>query len=1534
MNTFVYRNARRSRVEAALVMLGDAPSDLRTLLLDELDALQAEDWSVSDRTYTAVGADWLWMTRLTLKLQVDDDPVNLALGEPARLSEAQAASVETLPHFPGGPPPDYLDQVRSAVDGDEEILAELLSAGHRRWLLQPAAERPYPFDDVGVLLPLRLETLFDRPASEYNDDPTSWRLSLRVIPDEASICRDDAFVSPDERKAATAFWNAVQQPGDPGPSWLDGEDAAVAWGQFCARVTPARAAWLIGELDAARVGERIAVSLPPAMPPAPQPNRVGGMPPELQVIITTTLAVDGLTEHAIGRLPMAPDQQIAAERLLLPVPANLDEERARWWSNWAEAKAVGLGGEWLLPPGVTPQNIETLYVVGIGDERPEAHFKAQIDAGELGVLRLGAPTNTVHGRPAADLGQANADWLAVAQARLRQKAAPEQSILSGVGRTLQHFLVGDAPDLPFFPGADVADDTTLSQSMVKALWPALWGQWMTQLWQLDAEGYRVGAWMMQHFCPEGPLMPLRIGEQPYGLLPVTALSQWRTLPVFTPEAQAQAQVESAMAASLHAVCRGLAYDAEQRRSAMEKSTASFMQNLGHTALSADYIVRSFGPAWAFLAPLAIQVGLNPALFLGAQALAPEEQPELFRQASRAYEPARALMQRDPSDIFLASGDGHALDMPLVQPPAMTYRLGFHLERERYELTQLLIDVLEGRSLADLFGDEFRLRILPYSLLIRLLIHAGQAVVPWRQAAELPRAQRIIIEEQERSTLEIGQWLDQPQWHGEEVDPATDQVRSFTLNLPPIWRADLERALRATLDSASYRIDPWITGFAWQRLKQQSAGPRRNQRLGVYGWVDGPFEGAPGPNEYGRLHTPSYNQTLAALILRDQFLSAQRLGLNSEDGDNPWAMNIGSQSVRLAEEIADEVRMGFHIYEIVGRHVEHVMADQPGGPEVVRQLRLHPRYAMRPERQDPHEVCNGIAALRSLLGKDPALPQGDPVFPLRESQRRALQRIDAALDAYGDLLMADGTMQLVNRQPERAAESMDAASGFTRPPAFEFTRTPPSGYQLESLVLCALPYRSSAGLGSTADPIRVADASVAAFLDAQLGDGWLWRAYAPDDGETVIGSISLAELGFAPHETLALSEQMLCDLAQLRLGLVDVRMAAPRQHGLAQELVRALGSRPLAGRDLGGDSKQQRAADDLAYRELRSRYVRLYRNCTTLATRLRTAKTDGVRATLLRRALIWGVMPAAETTDRDALYALLAGQPLPPGSPTTATLTERAAEVLEQRLRLAPDPTSLPSAAELARPLSDDAQRKLDAIPDGIPSLATAIANLASPNGRLAILACWTRSRLLAVSKLEIGQPDTLLDESWLTVTAATRAELARLEAIQLEIEPPLIAWSSSPGDPWQKTLVAENLTRRDTPHEKRADESVLGLVTRPFVAGYGVDDAWTGDRVAAGMIDAFGEAIPMPQRTSTAAFGFNAPAARPPQAILLAVPPTPRQRLENALLHRIVAETRQLAHARVARVEELGDLQALAPTTWLPMSGPNRFHLDPYPTLA
>lgn len=1524
MNTFLHRDARKQMLQAALAALGDAPNELRVPLQAELDALESDDWSVSDRAYLAVGADWIWSMRLLLKAGVDDDPALLALGQQALLSDAQAAAIETLPHFPGGPPPDYLDQVRAAIAGDEAILQELLQAGHRRWIGQAPAERLYPFDDVGVLLPMLLETLFDKPASRFNDDPTRWKLSLRVVPDEASIRRDNRHVSQGEQKALTDFWNAIRKPGAPDASWLDGDTAGIAWQQLGDRVTPARAAWLVANLPTQIDGENVRVVLPADMPGEPQPNRVGGMPSELQVVAITNAAIAGLFQHTLGRLPMEADKQIDSNTLTLSLPSVLEDERKRWWSSWEAAKAVGLGGEWLLPEGMTPQNIESLYVVGIGDETPEGHFKAQVDAGELGVLRLGAPTNAVHGKAAADLGKAGVDWRKIAQLRLRQQANPAQKLLSGVGRNLQQHMVGSEDELPFFLGADSFDDTQDSQRMVQALWPALWGHWLLDLWQVGDDGFRVGNWMIDHLCPEGPLMPLRISDQPYGVLPVTALSQWQTQPAFSQEQKAQLAVEAMMT---NALSKLHAQWAEGNRLVVGKSTEEFMQLLGQDALSRGYVQREFTPSWVQLAP-----------YITAAGLSPDQQQEFLKRARESYSLTSSFLGRLQQETYLALGFWRPHELPLVQPTAMTYRKGQNNESDRFELPELLLELLQGQLLDDLFGRDLPLHVLPDSLLIRLLVYSAQLAAPWRGNQMTP-PQKRVVEFQENGVLDIGKELDQDAWRDVVKDELTGEIQRFTIAIPDERRNQLERALRSTLDSAAHRIDPFITGFAWQRLKQHSASPRRAHRLGVYGWVEGPFNGTPGPTDAGRLHTPSYNQTLAALILRDKFLSSRRAGLSNDGGRNPWEINISSRKARLAEEIADEVRMGFHIYEIIGRHVENIVGEH----QKVKELRTNPKYAMRPERLDPHEVCNGIRALVGLLkGGAPeaiikaddlrmdAAPNDDPSFPLSDVQRTQLKLLHLALDTYGDLLMADGVMQLVNRQVDRAAETMDAAAGFSRPPSFEFTRTPPSGYQLESMVLSALPHVAVESLGADASPIRLADPSVAAFLEAQLGAGWVWTARSVE-GDLEIGSVTLAELGFAPHETLALSDDFLSELVRRKLGLAEARIVPSRQHALAQQLVAALGSRPAAGRDFSSDLATQQAVDAGIYEELRSRYQTLHARCTELVAALQADADDATRATLLRRALIWGVTPISEPADREAIFALLLGSPIPETATSLATLAAGAATVLQKRLDDAPKPEGLPSAAEIGSPLDDHEARKKKAAPDGIPTLAQAIAGLASPNSKLAILAGWTRDRLVADSRLVVDHAEQSLDETWLTVVATTRANLARLEALQLEMNAPLATWSSSPGDPWQQKLVAQNLATRDTPHEKQTGESALGLRTQRFTAAYGTAEAWAGEMVAVGMIDAFSEAIPMPQRTSSAAFGFNAPAARAPQAILLAVPPAPRQRLDPGLVQQIVAETRQLAHARTARIEDLGAFQSLTPTMWLQSSGKSRVHLEPYP---
>ncbi|WP_432783372.1 hypothetical protein QZH45_15785 [Pseudomonas corrugata] len=93
----------------------------------------------------------------------------------------------------------------------------------------------------------------------------------------------------------------------------------------------------------------------------------------------------------------------------------------------------------------------------------------------------------------------------------------------------------------------------------------------------------------------------------------------------------------------------------------------------------------------------------------------------------------------------------------------------------------------------------------------------------------------------------------------------------------------------------------------------------------------------------------------------------------------------------------------------------------------------------------------------------------------------------------------------------------------------------------------------------------------------------------------------------------------------------------------------------------------------------------------------------------------------------------------------ADVAEATAKALEDRLGGAPKPAELATRARIGAPLHDHDERKREQQPDGIPTLAQAIANLASPQGKLAILACWSRMTLLGSTQLEVQRDEPALE---------------------------------------------------------------------------------------------------------------------------------------------------------------------------------------------
>jgi hypothetical protein len=1288
--------------------------------------------------------------------------------------------------------------------------------------------------NTAVLLPARLETRFYPPAQLG----AAWRLRVLVIPDEPWLDRHDPLPTAAELDSLEAFWRQA-------PTGLATDEGGSAWQILADRHGGARAAWLLKTFPPViQADGTLVVPRPKDLRETPYFTRIHGFPAMLEL----WLGRGGLAPVRISQWPVAVDSL----ELGFPDPKAQEE---RWWSSWAAASKIGLGVEVDIGPA-KPDNIDVLYIIGVGDTDAAELFTAHRAKGTLGLIEPSTPTNTVHGQPAADLGRNQETWREIA-------LAPEKS--DSASQRLSAALTLTPDTLGALPGAG-GDHHRSGLAMMGALWSVLWGHSLKDIWNLGQDVQTAGQWASLHVIPEGPLPTLRINDLPYGVLPVSSLKHWQADPADNrPDFAA---LECNIAKSMVYARGQWALRARVGGTVVNADTAGLLDKLGRNPSSRDYLYRVF-----------LSLDLMQILY---QPVAPLENKESLARWWNGSAVALQAFHANPVRKYINVGNPQNLKLPLIAPEAVP------LESRFGELFKVDLALLPSKAL-DQYAEATKLPSLLGQLCIRaLIITAAEA---YRSATGLagPALEPLVNPKQYPQMLEWALALTDAHLTDDHSLAVIlfRQTRDCIRQLLDESVEPLERILRATLDSAIYRLDPWITAFPWRRLQGQTDGFRP---LGLYAWVEAPRPGTPGPTAAGLLHAPSQAQALTAAILRDKYLT--------DAEPKRWAMSLNSRAIRRASRIAEEVRLGAHIQEVTGREVERIV----GSKSAVEALRL--KFPIRAEHQG-RRVCDGLAVLQSTpaaLGLSPA-------------QQTQLTELRQALDAYGDLLVVEAVHHVVAGRGDVASAAMDAAAGLTAPPTLDAVATQRSGRGINSSVVSILPVASEPPpVDVASSPGRLADPAVADHLIAVLGQPdsatWEWDILRADG---TAQTVNLASLGFEPVDAIALAEDelnrlLLADvsdglalnrawqiqdaqgvLSVVRLsdfGLSGVELASldekerPERvkallpvgseianpiipsgrlaQAQARRIINLLGERPAAPADLiaGTDAPADTAVRD----EMAGRYVRLAQTAQLLMdtlTGLAQNADSEAQTQALRLAARWGITPMQGEGE------------------TLGIVVQRAVDSLAARLAAAPAQASSSS----------------------LPALARAIAELAAPEGHLAIL---SRIRL---SDLPMQWTKAALDEEWLTLNAAVRAPLARLEAYQLEAEltgtwPKLVAWTNRPDDPWQQN-----------PPQTQGQSRLIVIYTSA--------QSLPETTIAAGLLDSWGEVIPDAEQATSAAFGFNAPASRAQQAILVAVAPIPGKLLDSDTLLSIVEETRELAQARMVTPDALHEFGVALPMAML-----------------
>jgi hypothetical protein len=705
-----------------------------------------------------------------------------------------------------------------------------------------------------ALFPVRLETRFSADGAY---------LLVRVYPDTVHVDSFEPELTEIEITWGKHFWEQT---------WLAGKNEArerSAWAQLAEQFGPARAAWIAKQLTPLNPEDQPTV--PPSdgtlsvAPQFPEPDRheeAWTRAPHTQMLPDHWIALgyqDGQRVFAYEgrpiRQPLAvgpsPEKGLNAETIK-------GDPEIGWLVNFAKAEEMGMGLCLLIPDAVLASGmLDRLVVLGVnaslsgdkGQKMLEDLLRAHHHTQGLAFLPQGTPTNNTDDAPS---GYSTLDSGFEGSYRIERKAADLAERSNGVV-TARAFGI----DAGVFQ--HVRESAALEQSdaghMNAALWQATWGYFLGQMMAgpLAGPGSPSTDMIRQartHFegyvRARGPLPALRVGNQPYGILPVVALNRWQPregTPMDVPVVRFLGASRKLWDRSLDNVPR-IQHDSSD-------GDETLLRILAMTPVSVSYVGRPSQRAALLTtppSPSARESGSGAAKRL-AQELGLTWIPSQIRMVFSSY-----------TNVFPLAG-------PLVAPPGggspkeylrwLAAEASYEQLREEIQQEQktpkphaLLYVLLRHAVLQEYAAAAFRVLMrrnltTPEERWERERVVDEQTPTPWRLLQrEVPSLTPPGIGaylDKVKGQLKANQYdltkvANMPADVAEELGEYASFCRSLHY-LEDLSPDILEQLLRETLDLCSHRYDAWATSFATKRLEWLRQQHPRGIYFGGYGWVE-------------------------------------------------------------------------------------------------------------------------------------------------------------------------------------------------------------------------------------------------------------------------------------------------------------------------------------------------------------------------------------------------------------------------------------------------------------------------------------------------------------------------------------------------------------------------------------------------------------------------------------------------------------------------------------------------------------------------
>lgn len=699
-----------------------------------------------------------------------------------------------------------------------------------------------------------------------------------------------------------------------------------------------------------------------------------------------------------------------------------------------------------------------------------------------------------------------------------------------------------------------------------------------------------------------------------------------------------------------------------------------------------------------------------------------------------------------------------------------------------------------------------------------------------------------------------------------------QVAAALSTLATVDPESLEWLMRETVGLGNHRLDAWATSLATERLDRLRAGRPDGLQVGAFGWVRELAPRPPVTPAGGYVLTPSPAHATTAAILRSGWQAH-----GSDDTASATAVDARSDRVRTASWLLEGVRAGRPLADLLGYRFERTLHDLEADRDIRAVRRQVLELTGRGDVAPDHPV-DGVVLLE--------LQRSGSLQVRTAAARKALAALTAMFDAVNDLTMLEAVHQLTTGNLERATAVMDSLSlGTQTPPEMRSILTPLAGPSIEHRVVVILD----------PNPPPVANGWVSGTRDS-IAPGlepWVASLLPPPTAVGITGVTLAADGSRRPFAT---------SLDRLELSALDaIHLVGddPQRPSAAFEV--------LAAAAAGGMHAAELDPSDPGQAEI------TLAEFSVLATELR-------RAIASWRPLISDDLRSAEVADHStpdftapsaALNALLARLGTQVAHLRDAPDSTAPIEVETSLARIGITASDGSAAGLLAS--ADHRLRPLDSIDeaDARVRLERRVAALFA--ARIPVLGTFERPASGTPGAVRFGAglaTGEQVDE-WLDAVGHVRPEVDRLttSAMLSDLLPGTSGLRAEAGQ--VPIMEGERWAAVSGPPAGTGGRLCVTAVVAP-----GGPPA-EGDDACGLVVDGWVERIPADQHVAGLALQFDAPGNRPPQSWLLAVPPDGEQ-WSLTLVVATLMETLEWATLRSVGPEDLLDYGRALPTTAVP----------------